>query len=55
MNCLIVVNAYIRNKSQIMQAERLADELKILGFECDIRKNFNLSFLSNGAPPPSAF
>ena len=31
-----------------MQAERLADELKILGFECDIRKNFNLSFLSNG-------
>ena len=31
-----------------MQAERLAYELKLLGFYCDIRKNFNLSFLSNG-------
>ena len=48
MKCLIVVNAYIKNKSQIMQAERIAEELKRLGAECEIRKNIALAEIVNG-------
>ena len=43
MNCKIVVNAYIRNKSQIKQAERLAEELTLLGADCEIIKNVSLA------------
>ena len=43
MNCLIVVNAYIQNKSQIMQAERILQELQLLGAECEVVANINLS------------
>ncbi|MDE7181716.1 MAG: hypothetical protein K2O41_01610, partial [Clostridia bacterium] len=48
MKCLIVVNAYIKNKSQIMQAERIAVELKLLGAECEICKNVALAEIVNG-------
>lgn len=48
MKCLIVINAYIKNKSQIMQAERIAEELKRFGIECDIRKNIDLAEIVNG-------
>lgn len=48
MNVLIVVNAYIKNKSQILQAERIAYELQNLGVECSITKNFNLASIKNG-------
>ncbi|MDE5722258.1 MAG: RimK family alpha-L-glutamate ligase [Clostridia bacterium] len=48
MKCLIVVNAYIKNKSQIMQAERIAEELKRLGAECEIRKNIALAEIVKG-------
>lgn len=43
MKALIVVNAYIFNKSQISQAERICEELTALGADCEIKKNFNLS------------
>lgn len=43
MKALIVVNAYVFNKSQISQAERIGEELTALGVDCDIKKNFNLS------------
>ena len=36
MNCLIVVNAYIQNNSQRAQAERIAQELRLLNVECEI-------------------
>ncbi|MDE7452939.1 MAG: RimK family alpha-L-glutamate ligase [Clostridia bacterium] len=48
MNCLIVVNAYIKNKSQKMQAERIAEELRLLGAECEVAENINLSQISGG-------
>ncbi|MDE6613024.1 MAG: RimK family alpha-L-glutamate ligase, partial [Clostridia bacterium] len=48
MKCLIVVNAYIKNKSQIMQAERIAEELRSLGAECKICKNVALAEIVNG-------
>lgn len=48
MKCLIVVNAYIRNKSQLGQAQRLAEELKLLGADCSILKNINLAEIKNG-------
>lgn len=48
MNCLIVVNAYIKNLSQINQAERIAEELRLLGADCRIKKNINLAYISNG-------
>lgn len=48
MKCLIVVNAYIKNKSQISQAQRIADELTLLGVDCKIVKNINLSEIKNG-------
>ncbi|MDE7301127.1 MAG: RimK family alpha-L-glutamate ligase [Clostridia bacterium] len=45
MKALIVINAYIKNKSQIMQAERIAEELKALGICAETRKNFNLAHI----------
>lgn len=45
MKALIVVNAYIKNKSQIMQAERIAEELQALGICAETRKNFNLAHI----------
>ncbi|MDE6105160.1 MAG: RimK family alpha-L-glutamate ligase, partial [Clostridia bacterium] len=48
MKCLIVVNAYIKNKSQIMQSKRITEELKLLGAECEIRKNIALAEIVNG-------
>lgn len=44
----IVVNAYIRNNSQITKANRLAAELKNLGAECEIIKNVNLAEIASG-------
>lgn len=49
MNILIVVNAYIKNKSQILQAERIACELENLGARCKISKNFNLAYIKDGS------
>ncbi|MDE7163762.1 MAG: RimK family alpha-L-glutamate ligase [Clostridia bacterium] len=43
MKVLVVENAYIKNKSQISQAERIAEELRLLGAAVDIKKNFNLA------------
>ena len=48
MKCIIVVNAYIKNKSQIMQAERICDELQLLGAQCEILKNFSLAEIKDG-------
>lgn len=43
MKVLIAVNAYIKNESQISQAERIAEELKKRGATVDIKKNFDLA------------
>lgn len=43
MKVLIAENAYIRNSSQISQAERIAEELTALGAAAEIKKNFNLA------------
>ena len=48
MKCIIVVNAYIKNNSQIMQANRIAEELKLLEVDCEIVKNINLAEISDG-------
>ncbi|MDE5943009.1 MAG: RimK family alpha-L-glutamate ligase [Clostridia bacterium] len=48
MNCLIVVNAYIKNRSQKMQAERIAQELRLLDAECSVAENVNLSLIIGG-------
>lgn len=48
MNCIIVINAYIKNNSQIMQARRISEELKLLGVNCEIVKNINLAEISDG-------
>jgi len=48
MKYTIVVNAYIKNKSQLKQAERIAEELTALGTECEILKNFNLVQIADG-------
>lgn len=47
MKVLIVVNAYIKNKSQISQAERIAEELTALGATVEIKKNFDLANISD--------
>lgn len=47
MKVLIVVNAYIKNKSQISQAERIAEEFSALGATAEIKKNFNVARLCN--------
>lgn len=48
MKIAIVVNAYIRNKSQLKQAERVCEELKALGTYCDIIKNTGLAEIKGG-------
>lgn len=48
MKHIIVVNAYIRNKSQLSQAQRIAEELRLLGADCKIIKNINLAEIKNG-------
>ena len=46
MKVLIVVNAYIKNKSQVSQAERIAEELNGRGATAEIKKNFALAEIS---------
>ena len=48
MRYIIVVNAYIRNKSQLAQAQRIAEELQLLGVDCEIIKNINLAEIKGG-------
>lgn len=48
MKALIVENAYIKNKSQISQAERIAEELRLSGVRVSVCKNFNLARISGG-------
>lgn len=48
MKIKIVVNAYIKNNSQRMQAERLREELLGLGAECEIVKNTALAEITDG-------
>ena len=48
MRYIIVVNTYIRNKSQLNQAYRIAEELRLLGAKCDILKNINLAEIKDG-------
>ncbi len=43
MKALIVINAYIKNQSQIFQAERIGEELKKRGATVEIKKNFSLA------------
>lgn len=45
---IIVTNAYIRNKSQYSQAERISEELRLLKSDCEIVKNLNLAKIENG-------
>lgn len=47
MKVLIVENAYIKNASQIRQAERIAEELSALGATAEIKKNFNLAHIAD--------
>ena len=42
MKGIIVVNAYIKTKSQISQAQRIKEELERLGVEVDIVKIITL-------------
>ncbi|MDE6849748.1 MAG: RimK family alpha-L-glutamate ligase [Clostridia bacterium] len=46
MKVLIAVNAYIKNGSQISQAERIAEELSARGACVVIKKNFSLARIS---------
>lgn len=48
MNAFIVVNSYIKNQSQISQADRIREELENLGVKTQIKKNFCLSKISDG-------
>ncbi len=48
MKALIVENAYIKNKSQISQADRIAEELRLLGVQVSVCKNFNLARIRGG-------
>lgn len=49
MKGIIVVNAYIKNSSQISQATRIKEELEKYGVEIEIVKNFCLAEIRNGA------
>ena len=49
MKVLIAVNAYIRNKSQVSQAERIAAELSARGVTAEIKKNFNLAQINSNS------
>jgi len=46
MKVLIVVNAYIKNASQLSQAERIDGELSALGAAVEVKRNFNLAEIS---------
>ena len=48
MKIIIAINAYIKNRSQLLQAQRIAEELKLLGADCEILKNINLAKIYNG-------
>lgn len=48
MRCIIVVNAYDKNKSKLSQVERIAEELSLLGVDCEIIKNISLAEIRNG-------
>jgi ribosomal protein S6--L-glutamate ligase/gamma-F420-2:alpha-L-glutamate ligase len=48
MKGIIVVNAYIKNSSQISQAERIEQELCALGCDVEIVKNINLASIIGG-------
>lgn len=48
MKVLIVTNAYMTNRSQKSQAERIGEEIISLGATVDIRKNFTLSRIEDG-------
>ncbi len=48
MKCVIVANAYSYNAAQKNQAERLKEELALLGIDAEIKKNFALSSISGG-------
>lgn len=49
MKVLIAVNAYMKNKSQIAQSERIAEELTARGALAEIKKNFNLAEIENSS------
>ena len=48
MKVLIVTNAYMLNRSQSSQAQRICDELTALGAEVEIKRNFDLARITNG-------
>lgn len=48
MKALIVINAYVKNESQISQAQRIAEELEKLNVNCDIVRNLNLAIIKDG-------
>ena len=48
MRIAIVVNAYIRNASQLNQAERICEELKAFDVDCKIVKNTWLAEIRDG-------
>lgn len=43
MRYIIVVNAYTKNKSQLDKAQRIAEELRSFGADCETIKNINLA------------
>lgn len=49
MKVLIAVNAYIKNQSQISQAERIAEELTKRGASAEIKKNFDLARIADNS------
>ena len=48
MRYIIVINAYIRNSSQLSQAQRIAEEMRLLGAECKIVNNIDLAQIKDG-------
>ncbi len=48
MKVLLVVNAYVKNRSQMFKAERLSEELEKLGAETEIVKNYRLADVMGG-------
>lgn len=48
MKVLIVTNAYMLNRSQNGQAQRICEELTALGAEVEIKKNFDLARITDG-------
>ena len=48
MNALVITNAYVKNPSQVYQAERIAAELRGLGVDVQLKKNFDLAKICDG-------